>query len=52
MVLSLFEEVMMFLAEKGQPVDHFADTNFICHLVFLIDICGHLNEFNKTSRKS
>lgn len=45
--LNLIEEIKIFLIEKSQPVDYLEDSNWICDLAFLTDICGHLNDLNQ-----
>jgi hypothetical protein len=45
-LLSLLEEIKVFLIEREQPVSHSEDESWICDLAFLTDICGHMTDLN------
>ena len=42
----LREEVNHFMVEKGKPVLHFDDPQWVCDLAFLVDITQYLNILN------
>ena len=42
----LREEVNHFMVEKGKPVLHFDDSQWVCDLAFLVDITQYLNILN------